>query len=60
MHFLYSGKFSRGPIFTGFVDDHQLRKLNLRNKLDCTVHNGSECVRPRKLNGKLRSTIHEN
>ena len=30
----YSGKFSRGPIFAV--------------KLNCTAHNGRECVRPQK------------
>lgn len=32
-----AGNF-HGPIFT----DNQLQKLNLRNKLDYTVHNGNE------------------
>ena len=48
VNILYSGKFSRGPVFTVFAD-HRL-KLNSQNKFDCTVHNGWECVHPQKLN----------
>ena len=45
---LNSGKFSRGPVFTVFVDDHLITPQNKH----CTVHvpNGRECMRPRKLN----------
>ena len=51
----YSGKFSRGPIFVIFTDDRLSTKLNLQNKLDCTVHSGHERTQPQKLglqNGK--------
>ena len=27
-----------------------MAKLNLRNKLNCTIHNGCECTHPGKLN----------
>ena len=40
----YSGKFSSVLIFVAFVDDRSTVKLNPRNKLDCTVHNGCECT----------------
>ena len=43
----YRGKFSRGPIF---ADDRLIVKIKRAKKLDCTVHNGRECTRPRKLN----------
>ena len=45
-------EFSRSPIFTVFVDDHLTTKIKLRYKFDCMVHNGSECSRPQKENGK--------
>ena len=35
--YVYSGKFSMGPIFELFVDN---RQLNVRNKFNCAVHNG--------------------
>ena len=45
---LYSGKSSGDPIFSRTIDKR--RKLNLQDKLDCTVHNGHECAHPWKFN----------
>jgi hypothetical protein len=47
----YSGKFSWGPIFAVFVwiTGYQ-RKLDQQNKYNCTVYNGHDRMRLRKLN----------
>ena len=46
----YSRKFSRGQIFVVFADDHPSMKIKPTKKLNCTIHNGRECLRPQKLN----------
>ncbi len=52
----YCRKFSWDPIFTLFVDERLSMKLDLQNKYDCTVYNGHDHMRPRKLN----LAVHEN
>jgi hypothetical protein len=42
-------KFS-GPIFAVFADKRLSAKLDPQNSYDCTVYNGHDCTRPRKLN----------
>ena len=50
---LYSGKFSRGPIFGVIANDCLIAKI--KYKLDCTVYNGHEYAHLR--NGRDRPTM---
>jgi hypothetical protein len=48
----YSRKFSWSPIFVVFADKRLSAKLDPRHKYDCTVYNGHDRTRLRKLNWK--------